>query len=594
MADTIALSPSVKFGGTALATAWQAALLELRIERALNVPGRVTVRFADPGYALLQSGTVSLSETLEVTDPGGRHTLFNGTVTAVGSEQREGEQPELVVVGHDRSYTLGSTSRVKTWSQLSVSSLLQGLTSSASGLGVSNESVGPSADTTLDYVLQVDTDLGLLGELARRGGADWWVDGSTLYFGKPDELTAKRATTALTLGDGLFAFSARALPAPKQVSVSGWDTVQQQTVTGEATSASDGVVASSTLAGLATGTGEFVTAALAARSAAEADTLSQALFDLRAAAAVEASGTAAGDGSMAPGGKVTISGAGPLSGTYPLTAVEHLYRPRRGFVTRFRSGDRVPAGLVEGARGRSAGFTGSIVGHQGVTAGVVTNINDPTAHGRVKVRFPGMSSTQESAWARVVAVGGGTARGNVFIPEVDDEVLVAFEDGDTRAPVVIGGLYGSKLTMPSVDLTGGKVQKRELVSRLGHTLRFLDGTSTDQKAIELVLAGGQNMVHLGADKTTVTVKSGNELSVAVGSTTITVAQGTGAISVKAASVQIQATEQIQLSAPKITIASDGTLTLSSDGTLNVTGTSVQVQAKALLGLTGTPVSINGG
>jgi phage protein D/phage baseplate assembly protein gpV len=589
MTTAIALSPQLTLSGSPLSLTWQASLMELRVERALNVPARVTVRFADPGYALLQSGTVTLDATLQVTDPNGV-TLFTGAVTAVGSEQREGEQPELVVVGHDKSYQLGLSSRVKTWNQTSVSTVVSGLLSSY-GLSAT---VGASASATVEYLLQVDTDLGLLGELARRSGADWWVAGATLYFGKPSELAGNRTTVKLTLGEGLFSFSARALPAPKQVTVTGWDTVQQQTVTGQAASASTGVLATSTLAGLSNAAANFVTAAVGARSATEASTLSQALFDLRAAAAVEASGTAAGDAAIAPGGEVTVSGAGPLSGTYPLTAVEHVYRPRRGFVTRFRSGDRRPAGLLDGGRANGVGLTGSIIGHPGVTAGVVTNINDPTTTGRVKVRFPGMSSTQESAWARVVAMGGGKTRGNVFIPEVDDEVLVAFEDGDTRRPVVIGGLYGSKSAMPATTLTGGKVQKRALVSRLGHVVGFLDGTSTSEKAIELQLADKQNTVHLGADKTTVTVKQGNQLSITVGSTTITVAQGTGAVTITAPTIKLQAKQQIQLSAPKIAIASDGTLTLSGQGIVQVTGASVQVQAKAIVGITGTPVSINGG
>jgi len=591
MADTITLSPKVTVAGSTLATSWQAAMLEIRIERALNVPGRVTLRFSDPGYALLQSGTVKLTTTLQVTGPGGSSTIFQGIVTGVGAEQREGEQPELVVVGHDKSYTLGLTSRVKTWSQTSVSTILTAVIS-ASGLGTT---IGSSASsTTPDYILQVDTDLGMLGELARRLGADWWVDGSTLYVGKPNELTSSRKSVSLTLGDGLLSFSARALPAPKSVSVSGWDTVQQQTVTGQATSASSGVMPSSTLASLASGAASFVTAALGARSATEASTLSQAIFDLRASAAVEATGTAAGNATMAPGGTVTVAGAGPLSGTYPVTAVEHVWRPRRGFVTRFRSGDRRPEGLGDGGRGSRAGMTGSIVGHFGVTAGVVTNIKDPTTHGRVKVRFPGMSSTQESAWARVVSPGGGTARGNVFLPEVDDEVLVAFEDGDTRTPVVIGGLFGSKLTIPKVTVTTGKVQKRELVSRLGHTVRMLDGTSTDKKAIELALADGANSVHLGSDKTTITVKSGNEFTITAGSTTITVAANTGAVTVKAQTVTIQATGQLKLTAPKIAITSSGTLTLSGQGMVKVTGASVQVSSQAVVTISGTPVSINGG
>lgn len=590
MTDTIVLTPRVTFTGSPLATAWQAALLELKVERALNVPSRVTLRFADPGYTLLQSGAVSLEQTLEVDDPKGDNKLFKGIVTGIGSEQREGEQPELIVVGHDASYKLGLTSQVKTWSQVTVSGIVNDVLSS-SGLSATT---GPSTSSQVEYLLQVDTDLGMLGELARRAGADWWVEGTTLYFGKPDELTSARSTISLTLGDGLLSFSVRAAAAPNTVSVTGWDPVGQQTVTTTISSATTGVMPTSSVAKLATAAGDFVTAAVAARTADEARVLSQALFDLRAGSAVEASGTATGNAVMAPGGQVTVSSAGPLSGTYPLTAVEHLYRPRRGFVTRFRSGDRRPASLADGAAGNGVGLAGSIVGHSGVTAGIVTNINDPTTHGRVKVKFPGMSATDESAWARIVAVGGGTTRGNVFIPEVDDEVLVAFEDGDTRTPVVIGGLYGSAKTIPTLDLTGGKVNKRQLVSRLGHSISFLDGTSTDEKAIELVLADKQNKVHLGADKTTVTVKSGNELTVTVGSTTISVAQGSGAVSVKAATVKIQATGQLQLSAPKIVIAATGTLTLQSQGVVSVTGATVQVKSKGPVQVSGMPVSINGG
>ncbi|MDA8317068.1 MAG: phage baseplate assembly protein V, partial [Actinomycetota bacterium] len=392
----------------------------------------------------------------------------------------------------------------------------------------------------------------------------------------------------------LLSFSARALPVPEKVSVIGWDPAQQQTVTGVATSASSGVLPSSSLAEKAHPSASFVAAALGARSAEEASTLSQALFDLRAAAAVEATGTAAGDGAIAPGGRATVSGAGPLSGEYPLSAVEHVYRPRRGFVTRFWSGDRRPAGLVEdSSRGSGSGVKGSIVGHHGLTAGIVTNINDPTRQGRVKVLFAGMSKAQESAWARIVATGGGSARGNVFIPEVGDEVLVAFEDGDTRVPLVLGGLYGSQSTIPPPDVADGKVQKRELVSRLGHTVRLLDGEATDQKAIELVLAGGLNAVHLGADKTTVTVQKGKALSITVGSTAITVAQGTGEVSIKAPSISLQADQQIQLQAPTVTVNADTSLELKSQMSASLQGLTVELQAEASMQVTGTPVMING-
>ena len=66
----------------------------------------------------------------------------------------------------------------------------------------------------------------------------------------------------------------------------------------------------------------------------------------------------------------------------------------------------------------------------GVVVGVVTNNQDPEGMGRVKVKFPWLSDEDESNWARVAAPMAGKERGFYFLPEVEDEVLVAFEHGD--------------------------------------------------------------------------------------------------------------------------------------------------------------------
>ena len=55
--------------------------------------------------------------------------------------------------------------------------------------------------------------------------------------------------------------------------------------------------------------------------------------------------------------------------------------------------------------------------------------------GRVKVKYPWLSQDHASDWARVVIPGGGTQRGMQFLPEVNDEVLVGFEQGDINFPV---------------------------------------------------------------------------------------------------------------------------------------------------------------
>src|SRR5690349_4563849 len=73
-------------------------------------------------------------------------------------------------------------------------------------------------------------------------------------------------------------------------------------------------------------------------------------------------------------------------------------------------------------------------GRFGVEIAVVTNVQDPDKVGRVKVKFPRLPNGPESDWARVAQPSAGAGRGFYWIPEVNDEVLVAFELGNANRP----------------------------------------------------------------------------------------------------------------------------------------------------------------
>ena len=109
---------------------------------------------------------------------------------------------------------------------------------------------------------------------------------------------------------------------------------------------------------------------------------------------------------------------------------------------------------------------------------LVTDVDDPDRAGRVKLSFPWLSDDYESWWARVAQLGAGDQRGAVWLPEVNDEVLVAFEHGDTRRPYVVGSLYNGvdlpRLGDGLVDASTGAVKRRGFVSKAGHRLVFLD------------------------------------------------------------------------------------------------------------------------
>jgi uncharacterized protein involved in type VI secretion and phage assembly len=588
---TVALSPSITLGGRELAKAWQEALIEARVDCVLARPGRVVLRFVDPGYALLASEAVRLGVEIEVRQPGASGSVIVAEVTEVSCEQREGEQPELVIVGHDRSHRLGRMAAVKTYLTTRVGQVVERL---AQAVGLQAEA-DPSLPQ-LDYLLQVDTNLGLLDELAARTGCDWWVEGRTLHFAKPH---SGGLSSRLRLGDTLRSFSVRASGShPDSVVVDGWDRDQQESVRGEATRATAGVVGSSRLADLASasasayGQASVVTSAVGAKTQEEATMLSQALLDRQLAASVEAWGTAEGVVSLSLGQMVEVSDAGPLSGNYPVTSLSFVYRPHRGSMLRFRCGDRRPTPIGLASGGVAAGSAGgSVVSHAGLIVGVVTNINDPSNQGRVKVRFPGLAASEESAWARILGIGGGHERGFVFVPEVNDEVLVAFEGGDTRLPVVIGGLYGAKSTIPKPEVQDGKVQTRQLQSRLGHYIKFLDGASPATQGIELTLAGGQSSIHMGKDKLAITVPSGTPVEITAGQAVVSIAKD-GGLSMKAPTIAIEAQSQLQLKAATIMVQAQGSLSVQSNGVAAVKGTTLALQGSTAVTLAGPSVAIN--
>jgi hypothetical protein len=195
---------------------------------------------------------------------------------------------------------------------------------------------------------------------------------------------------------------------------------------------------------------------------------------------VEAEGMAYGNPGIQAGKKVVIKGvAEEFTGDWIVTSARHEFENETGgYATWFEVSGRNDRTLLGLASLGTASARPALIG--GNVIGVVTNNNDPEKMGRVKLGFPWLAPFYETDWARVVQVGMGKEWGNLFLPEVGDEVLVGFEFGDTRRPYVIGGLLNGKSSHPllsgAVKSTGlsGQVVKRGIVSRIGNQLTFED------------------------------------------------------------------------------------------------------------------------
>jgi len=128
------------------------------------------------------------------------------------------------------------------------------------------------------------------------------------------------------------------------------------------------------------------------------------------------------------------------------------------------------------------------------TPALVSDVKDPDGQGRVKITLPWSPDTgngKYEAWARLATMMGGKNRGSWFIPDRNDEVLVAFEAGDPRRPYVVGGLWNGSDSPPASMDDKGKNDKKVLRSRNGVKVT-LDDTQ-GQESMVLETPGGQKI-----------------------------------------------------------------------------------------------------
>jgi uncharacterized protein involved in type VI secretion and phage assembly len=189
----------------------------------------------------------------------------------------------------------------------------------------------------------------------------------------------------------------------------------------------------------------------------------------------------------------------------------------------------------------------------GVVIGIVTNNQDPDGLGRVKVCFPWLSDEDESWWARIATLMAGNERGAYFLPEVGDEVLVAFEHGNIRFPYVLGALWNGQDAPPeSEPLNGdGKVVKRVIKSRSGHVIR-LDDTDGEEK-IEIIDSSGNNKIIISTSDNTITVAADADIIIQSSSGKLKLS-GNGIEITSQAEVKIEASQNMDLKAgPQLNI-----------------------------------------
>ncbi len=515
-------------------------LQEVRVDDNLTLPDAFLIRFSDPGLKHVDSSpfTVGAEVEIKMASPDGNRitSLIRGQVTAVEPEFRA-DGITICARGYDHSHALNRTRVTATYQDVTVDEVVGTVCKRA---GVAEYTVESPSGGVLPFVQQSnETDWEFLWRLAGRVGCEVVVTEGRLLFRPAGGGDAGATPIALRYGETLTAFRPRLTGVQQvdEVIVRGWDHTTKQPIEArakpEAPRSEIGVGRQAVAKAL--GGGAITISDAPVGDQAEADALARSVMARVANSYLEAEGTCRGAPGLRAGGSVQVAGVGTtFSGTYRVTSTTHAFRGASGYETRFRVSGDSSRSLVElMTPSTRPGWESG-----GVQVAVVTQNEDPDGMGRVRVRYPELGEETEGWWARVTGPGAGRDRGLLMTPQVGDEVLVAFEHGDVRRPIVLGALWNGEDTPGELVQTDGSFRLRSPES-----------------------------IGLTADKT-MTVTATDELTIEVGQSTA-VLKKDGTITVRGSSVTLE-------SQGGMTIKAGSSLTLQASGTVKVSGAQVQL------------------
>ncbi|MBZ0316574.1 MAG: phage baseplate assembly protein V [Anaerolineae bacterium] len=177
---------------------------------------------------------------------------------------------------------------------------------------------------------------------------------------------------------------------------------------------------------------------------------------------------------------------------------------------------------------------------------LVESVEDDQNLGRVQVRLlnaDGIDGHDGPMWARVAVPFAGPNMGAFFIPNVDDEVLVSFVNGDARFPVVVGSFWNGR-DRPSEQIGGNRVDRWAFKGKNGTRVAIVEEGQGTEK---IILSTPQQLVSATLD-----ASGSGKIELKITGTSITLDSG-GVTITTSASVTVNAPSGMTVTAPNVTV-----------------------------------------
>ncbi len=511
--DILIATFNIKAEGTPFSADAIHDVVYVEVEQNLYVPSMAVIRLRHRELASNYPTTFAIGTLVSINMGQSSNTsaeVFNGEVVAQEIDASPTGTPYITVRAYDKRHRLMRGRKIKVFKQVKDS---DNFSSIAGAAGVSASAAATSE--VYPWIIQNnETDLEFLNRRAARIGMEVMMDGTTLKMRKPT-LTVDSAV--VEWGKDLIDCKVR-LNSSNQVNsvtVRGWDVATKKAIVGTSSSstfkptyglARDGAALSSDFGS----SNVMYTVYRPVSTQAEANLVATAIHDDINGRAVQLQGSCFGSSAIKVGTRLEIKGVGAnYNGKYYITACTHRF-DIEGYYTTFESNGKNTNSILEltnqlNERG-SGGMVGPIIG-------VVSNVNsEDDGKGQVKVKYPVLGDAIESDWVRLVSPMAGGTRGILFMPEVNDEVLVAFENGDISRPFVLGAVWNGTDKPPltgSSNQASGKIKERTIHTVSGHKLTFND--TDDAPGITIVDKTTKNKIFIDSANNKISIESDGDM-----------------------------------------------------------------------------------
>jgi phage protein D/phage baseplate assembly protein gpV len=581
---------TIKIGGSQVSEAFMDGVIRVTVDSSLHLPSMFTIELYDPELVWVDDTLLSIGSAVEIAmeqseERGGASgTLIGGEITALEPQFSAHGHTSIRIRGYDKSHRLHRGKKTRTFLNQTDSGIVQTIAGEA-GLSADVD----STTVTYDYILQNNqTNMEFLLARAERIGYQVYVADGKLCFKKGDSKRGEGPELALGEGLGEFRPCWTAAHQADTFTVHGWDATKKEMVkhqesTPDAAAKQGGMTSpGGSTAKTAFGTAEAMRTDDPVSTVDEAKALALGLRGDIGRGFVEAEGICRGDPGILAGYTVKIKNVGTrFSGTYFVTSATHVYE-RGDYKVHLSISGRHPqtvSGLLTAHETRDNGRV------HGVVTGLVTNLNDPEDWGRVKVKYAWLGEI-ESDWVRIAAPMAGSERGFYYLPEVNDEVLIAFEQGDVRHGYIVGSLWNGVDKPPkpiSEVVSGGVVNQRIVQSRSGHTV-ILDDTDGAEQIIIRDKTGKNEMIINSSENSMAINVEGDFTVTAKGKITMTSTQDM--------SLESKANGKITTQS-NLDLKATSNLTAQATSNASLKGTQLALEGTAKSELKGLTVSVNG-